>query len=485
MEETMRRRLALLAALSLALVLPASASAGRATHLADHRVNLTCDGVHPTSGTGFAFFDVSFSEINQFGTILDTWNSDQPDDNPPDVSRDYLQPETIAWDGTTLSGSFPLVSDGVTVGSASYSATFSPVGDPFPINDSGGLGNHKNQTTGTGQPLQPAGLLVLSTGPTFDLAACVAEADTVTVFTTNPASLVFGFASRNVGCDLTDAAGDIGSLFVDLSTNDAFIDATVFPTDPASPAIDASGFGTIAHGTLDASLDAILMDTGEPAGVPASIHMTVTSTGEKFRLLMKAATSRRVTSGTLFDVTGTLTIGTYSFDLGACIGQAVRIKDISTFPHGPKPGGKVPANDLPSGAKLLAIGGSDFLSTRGASPNAEAPYECLTFEDPPGVINAVPVGSTVWYRIIGTGSPVTIDTAGSDFDTVMAVYTSDGAGGFTPVPDSCVDDVPVLPFGRTLQAAVTIPTEVGTSYYVQIGGYPELLTYGNLRVSVR
>ena len=37
----------------------------------------------------------------------------------------------------------------------------------------------------------------------------------------------------------------------------------------------------------------------------------------------------------------------------------------------------------------------------------------------------------------------------------MAVYTSDGSGGFTPVPGACVDDVPVQPIGRTLQAAVT------------------------------
>ena len=64
----MRRRLALLAVLAIALVLPAPASAARSTHQADHQVTLSCDGIHPTSGTGFAFFDVSFSEINQLGT---------------------------------------------------------------------------------------------------------------------------------------------------------------------------------------------------------------------------------------------------------------------------------------------------------------------------------------------------------------------------------------------------------------------------------
>jgi hypothetical protein len=79
---------------------------------------------------------------------------------------------------------------------------------------------------------------------------------------------------------------------------------------------------------------------------------------------------------------------------------------------------------------------------------------------------------------------VTVDTAGSDYDTVIAVYTAAG-GGFVPVPDACVDDVPVQPVGRTLQAAVTWQTVAGTTYYVQIGGYPQSLPYGNLRVAVR
>ena len=43
-------------------------------------------------------------------------------------------------------------------------------------------------------------------------------------------------------------------------------------------------------------------------------------------------------------------------------------------------------------------------------------------------------------------------------------------------------DVP----GRSLQAAVTIPTVAGTTYYVQIGGFPDSdFPFGNLRVSIR
>ena len=481
----MRRRLALLAALSVALVLPTSASGARATRLTDHSVNLSCEGINPTSGTGFAFFGASVSEVNGSDAFLDAWNADQPV-GPPDVSRDYGQPAAVTWDGTTLSGSFPLVdSGGIAVGSASFSAAMTPVGDPFPINDSFKDGNHKYQATGTGQALQPAGTLILTTGPTFDLAGCTSELDTISVFATNPASLVAHFAARSVGCDITDAAGNTGSLFVTIADTDSFVDALVFPASAASPDLEAFGSGTIVGGTFDASLDVVFAADGQPAGVPGSIHMTLTSTSEKFQVIMQDGIERRVTRGTLLDIEGTLSIGTYTFDLGACVGVDYRLKRIVSAHQGPKPGGKAPANDLPSGAKLLAIGGSATVQTKGASPDREAPFDCLTFEDPPGTIFEVPVANTVWYRFTGTGNPVTVDTAGSDFDTVLAVYTSNGAGGFTPVANGCDDDVPVQPFGRTLQAAVTIPTVAGTSYYVQIGGFPSTFPYGNLRVSVR
>jgi hypothetical protein len=116
---------------------------------------------------------------------------------------------------------------------------------------------------------------------------------------------------------------------------------------------------------------------------------------------------------------------------------------------------------------------------------AEAPFECLTFTDPAtGVPFEIPVGYTVWYAFVGTGDPVTIDTSGSDYDTVAAVYTRSGTT-YSPVVDGCVDDTPTAPFGRSLQAVVTIPTLAGTTYYVQVGGFPEAFAYGNLHVLLR
>lgn len=481
----MRRGLALLAALSLALVLPVSVSAARATRVTDHSVNLYCDGIHPTSGSGFAYFSAVSSDLNGPDAFLDAWDGDEPV-GQPDVHRDFEQPADVTWDGTTLAGSFPLMdSGGNPAGMANFSAILTPVGDSYEIDDSFKDGNHQFQATGTGQPMQPTGSLVIpSTGQTFDLADCFGDMSTVSTFATNPTSFVTHFSARTSECELVDAFGNTGFMFVDLLDDGTFVNSAVFPASGAS-AIGAFGGGPLVGGTLDTSLETYLWDTGQPAGVAASIHVTFSDTGEKFDRLFRNRDFRRVSRGTLVDLEGSLTIGTYAFDLGGCVGGDYRTKVVATVPHGPKPGGKVPANDLPTGAKLLAIGGSATVQTKGASPNREAPYPCLTFEEPDGSIFEVPVANTVWYKVTGTGGQVTVDTTGSDFDTVLAIYTN-GPGGFVPVAGGCVDDVPTPPVLRSLQAAATIPTSLGTTYYVQIGGFPDTaFPYGNLKVSVR
>jgi hypothetical protein len=57
---------------------------------------------------------------------------------------------------------------------------------------------------------------------------------------------------------------------------------------------------------------------------------------------------------------------------------------------------------------------------------------------------------------------------------------------------ACVDDVPLDPVGRTLQAAATIGTTLGTTYWVQVGGLDEhvfgpdpFVPYGTLKVAIQ
>lgn len=478
----MKRLLALLASLMLVAALPAAASAGRVTRFTDHNVSVFCEGISATSGGGFVFFSASVSD--QFGpdAFVDFWSGAAPS-GPPDIFRDFDQPVTVNWNGSVLSGSIALInSSGDSAGSATFSATLIPSGDPFPFDDRFREGNRWHQFTGVSQPMDPSGTLSVGAS-TFSLDACFGDETTVSVFETNPRSFVGNFSDRNVDCQLTNASGDTGFLFMSLAEGEVFVDAGAFPGG-GTTGTGAVGTGILANGILDATLDTYDFQTGEPTGTGGSIRLEIVGTGEPFEFLLKYATGKSLARGVTLDLEGTLTIGAITFDLGPCIGVDGRTKAIDTFPSGPKPGGKVPPNDLPGGAKLLAVGAKTSVATKGASAQREAPYECLVVDDGGGVFE-IPVGNTVWYRIVGTGAPVTVDTAGSDYDTVIAVYTSNSAGGFTPVPGACVDDVPVQPIGRTLQAAVTWNTVAGTVYYVQIGGFPQSFPYGNLRVAVR
>jgi hypothetical protein len=478
----MKRLLALLASLVLAASLPAAATAGRATRFSDHSVSMFCDGLTAVSGGGSTFFSATLSDNFGPDASVDFWSTNDTSGSP-DLFRDFEQSVVVTWNGSVLAGSIPLLdSNGNAAGSATFSATLVASGDPFPFNDRFRDGNHWHEFSGVSQPMSTSGTLSVG-GSTFSLDACFGDETTVSVFETNPSSFVAHFSSREVGCDLSNANGDTGYLFASLAEGDVFIDAGAFAAD-SSTATGAFGSGTLTNGVLDATLDPYDIDTGEPVAGGASIHLEIVGSGEPFSYLLKYATGREVAQGVLLDLEGTLTIGTIQFDLGACVGVDARTKIIDTQPSGPKPGGKVPSNDLPSGAKLLTVGARTSVATKGASPDREAPYECLTFDDG-GEVFEVLVGNTVWYTIVGTGGSVTVDTAGSDYDTVIAVYTSDGAGGFTPVPGACVDDVTIQPIGRTLQAAVTWDTVAGTTYYIQIGGYPQSFTYGNLRVAVR
>ena len=478
----MKRFLAILGLLVIVASLPAAATAGRAIRFSDHSVSTSCDGLDATSGGGFAFLGASVSDAFGPDAFIDFWASGDTS-TPPDLFRDFDQPAEVTWDGSVLAGSVPLLDgNGEPAGSASFSATLVPSGDPFTFDDRFRDGNTRQDFSGVSQPMDVSGSLVVG-GSTFSLDGCFGDETTITVFATAPHSFVTHFSQRGVDCALSNAAGDTGFLFASFFDGDVFIDSGGFPAD-GSAGIGAFGGGTLSGEIFDSTLDTYSFDTGEPAAATASIHLEIVGTGDPVNYLVREATVRLSVRGDSLDIEGTLSIGDMTFDLGPCVGVDADAKLIVTSPNGPKPGGKVPSNDLPSGAKLLGVGDRTSVSTKGASPDREAPFECLTFGFD-GDSFEIPVGHTVWYRVVGTGGAVTVDTAGSDYDTVAAVYTSDGTGSYTPVPGACVDDVALDPVGRSLQSAVTWDTVAGTSYYVQIGGFPEAVTYGNLRVAVR
>ncbi len=71
---------------------------------------------------------------------------------------------------------------------------------------------------------------------------------------------------------------------------------------------------------------------------------------------------------------------------------------------------------------------------------------------------------TDWRVLEGTGTDITVTTAGSSNDTVLAIHTFDNEGNVVPV--ACNDDDAL---GQT--SLLAFPSEAGDAYYVQTGVY--------------
>jgi hypothetical protein len=78
------------------------------------------------------------------------------------------------------------------------------------------------------------------------------------------------------------------------------------------------------------------------------------------------------------------------------------------------------------------------------------------------------IGSTVWYRYDATEQgPLAVTTAGSDFDTVVALYSGTSLADLTLI--DCNDDAGSYPAHS--QSFAGFLAEPGTSYFIQAGGY--------------
>jgi hypothetical protein len=115
----------------------------------------------------------------------------------------------------------------------------------------------------------------------------------------------------------------------------------------------------------------------------------------------------------------------------------------------------VAGNDnFASAFPIGALSASFSQSTAGAMTEGGEPTTC----------SGVPFGKTVWYSVTAGPGSVTVDTYGSNFDTVLAVYTGSAVNSLSLV--GCNDDS-----SATKQSQVTFPTSPGTTYHIQAGGY--------------
>nr|MBP9903849.1 hypothetical protein [Verrucomicrobiota bacterium] len=115
-----------------------------------------------------------------------------------------------------------------------------------------------------------------------------------------------------------------------------------------------------------------------------------------------------------------------------------------------------PPNDAFANAILIAPGGGTAAGTNvNATSQSSEPNAC-----------DIGGGKTVWWRWTAPQNQITtISTLGSDFDTVLAVYTGNSVNALNPV--TCNDDVP----GGIYASEVIFEAVAGTTYHIAVDGY--------------
>ena len=87
--------------------------------------------------------------------------------------------------------------------------------------------------------------------------------------------------------------------------------------------------------------------------------------------------------------------------------------------------------------------------------------------EPSPACMAGPVGKTVWFDLeLPVATQVRVTTAGSAFDTTLAVYTGSAADALSLAPEACNDDAE----GAT-HSVVVFDAAANQPYRVQVGGY--------------
>ena len=473
----MRRVLTAVTSATLVLaLLPGAVAADRVIKFDDHHVGFFCEG--PFDG-GYTVANIDASEAFGDSAGAEIWLDPAiPFEDAATLAGQTDAAEVV--EGPTqveLSTTFLVFdADGVGQGEATFEGVMTPLDDPQPI-EQPGFGNHHSKTEGTIQFFEGSATLTLP-DRTIELTECFGEVSDVSVFETNPRSFVSNNSGVTIDCFWeTDDA--VAALFVTQDDFGFFADAFLSTGDVELFGIGEAS-GSMSLEAMAATIELIDATTNEPQSATAEaslepIGSPVTSirSGMKFRI--KIVEQVLTSDGQLQFSTG------QSFDIDATHCSAIAFSNhaISTQPAGPKPHGTAPVNDTPDGAIAASPGDRFNVATDGAALEPEEP----TVTCPEGEFDRM--GHTLWYTIEGTGGPVTIDTAGSGFDTLLAVYVPEGD---SLVEVACIDDVFRDPIGSTYQAALTIDTVEGITYYVQVGGYNDFFAdtteFGRLRLAI-
>jgi len=469
---------ALASGLILVALLPSTVSADRVSRYTDHYVWFDCS---TAIDGGFAGFGGNTSEQFGDGAFADVWLEPAiPFEDPP-TATGFTETIDLADDGTTIDvhATFPIFDpDGNELGDATLDATLVRTGDVIVISPPPGKTNQKDRSSGSEESVQ--GSATLSIPGTDVEADCLGAVGIAHSFITNPR----GFVSDNVGVRIdcfweTDTqsaflfgVNDSFGFFVDVGLNSGVLELTG----------GAGSSGSLNGTGIDMDLNLTDGPTGDSYSATAvapfaKIGSPVTSIYLSESARTRSTEQALAPHGTLDFSSG----DSFPIDDEHCATSSYEAHSTSVSNKG-RTRGPAPINDTPDGAIALHVGTRLNASNVAAAAEPEIQLQNC----PEGFFDQF--GRTLWYTIEGTGSPITIDTAGSNFDTLIAAYLPTDPG-YEEI--ACIDDVPFEPIGATFQAALTLDTEKGQTYYVQIGGYDfpfdeEVIGQkGRLRIAVR
>lgn len=461
----------------LIALLPATASAARPTKYTEHSVFVYCE--EPVDG-GYAIVTIGTSNINGDGASADVWlDPAVPFEDPTSMTGVGSTVErTESLTEVLLTSSFPVADpDGVELGDAVITATMAPVGDPEIIGPTPFKSNHQSKTHGTSQGLEGTASLSLP-GLELSLSSCSGSLTDLTVDETNPHSFVSSAMGVQVDCSWQGSDDTFAYFFAQRDGSDFF--ATAGLTTPELDINGSAATGSLSAASVTVTVPLTDSATGDP--YMAAAAATFSTVGSPFTSTLITQHSRGKATEQALAAYGTLAFDTgdsFVMDAEHCRAERYDRHSQNNVASGPKPGA-APINDAPDGAIRLTTASKTNFLTGGTVPEAEVPNVTC----PEGQFDAM--GHTVWYTVIGTGHPVTIDTSGSDFDTVVAAYAPEN-GGLTEI--ACDDDVVYVPIGTSYQAAVTFDTLPGVEYYIQVGGLQNFFSgeieTGRLRLALR
>ena len=137
---------------------------------------------------------------------------------------------------------------------------------------------------------------------------------------------------------------------------------------------------------------------------------------------------------------------------------------------------------LPATAAAAQPPGNDDFSA--ATPLSGVPFEDIvdvgeaTVEPGEPTETCAPFANTVWYDLtVDAAIDVVVDTAGSNYDTTVAVWTGPSLENLDNV--TCVDDT-----FTSLQAAASFSADPGETYHIQVGAFGEASEGATLQLSI-